>query len=746
MKRRIYLFGSFLFALALLVLIQGGLARSATQACEPHDAGNPPGTWTKSEANPVLSEGESGAWDAGGVGSPAVWYGTYKMLYLGLEEGGASDHGPGLGFADGGPTSWTKGELNPVLEKGDLADWDGAGVFAPAALKDQQEGTYKMWYSGQDAAGTWRIGYAWTCNSALTWTKHLTPILEPGGPGEWDESVRSPVVVKEEVLLAGALPQPVGPSCTYTYTYKMWYAGQDAAGVWRIGYATSPDGVNWTKYEDNPVLEPGVFGSWDESGVLAPYVLQVQEQYGMFYVGLDGALTKRIGYALSDDGVEWTKLSSRNPMLGPGEADAWDGEAVDEPSVLLDGSAYKLWYAGQDVTGTWRIGYAWAHAQAMTDSNDLAVSGHDIWTIPANVHHGDQVTVGVNVHNLWDGTRADVQVHFYDGNPELEGTLICTATTGSIDPFTVGEAWCPAGWDTTGLYGTHKLYVVVDPHDEIGEDNEGNNVAWRKIKILPQSDDVTPPTGVIAINEGAEVTYSRNVSLTLSAQDDVGVAAMHIIEVEFVHKVGRWVAVKESGWVPYATSYDWTLSCGAGAKYLLAYFADVAGNVSAEPAWDIINYLSAEGEELKPEGVRVYRMEFTPGVTVTLTLSPTEGDVDLYVWQPGNWEHDPLDPPGAPDYVSENAGTVQETVVISNTAEGVYHVEVHNASASSPAHYTLMLEEGMDALLVGRKGGGLGAVQAPSAPVTTEQPEHNRMAIPSFGNYLYLPLVFKGGS
>jgi hypothetical protein len=49
-------------------------------------------------------------------------------------------------------------------------------------------------------------------------------------------------------------------------------------------------------------------------------------------------------------------------------------------------------------------------------------------------------------------------------------------------------------------------------------------------------------------------------------------------------------------------------------------------------------------------------------------------------------------------------------------------------------------------LPVGKKGGGLGAVQTPAAPVTTEQPEHNRMAIPSFGNYLYLPLVFKGGA
>ena len=46
--------------------------------------------------------------------------------------------------------------------------------------------------------------------------------------------------------------------------YKMWYTGYNGApsniegkAEYAIGYATSPDGVNWTKHEGNPIFGPG---------------------------------------------------------------------------------------------------------------------------------------------------------------------------------------------------------------------------------------------------------------------------------------------------------------------------------------------------------------------------------------------------------------------------------------------------------------------------------------------------------
>jgi len=38
--------------------------------------------------------------------------------------------------------------------------------------------------------------------------------------------------------------------------YKLWYSGYDGK-TWRIGLATSRDGINWTKDHRNPVLVTG---------------------------------------------------------------------------------------------------------------------------------------------------------------------------------------------------------------------------------------------------------------------------------------------------------------------------------------------------------------------------------------------------------------------------------------------------------------------------------------------------------
>ena len=103
--------------------------------------------------------------------------------------------------------------------------------------------------------------------------------------------------------------------------------------------------------------------------------------------------------------------------------------------------------------------------------------------------------------------------------------------------------------------------------------------------------------------------------------------------------------------------------------------------------------------------------------------------------------------PGA--YASHDSGTVEDRVVISNTLEGVYHVEVHNPSASDPVHYVFRLEEGEASSSAGWGAAqrSVGILQAPEAPVTTEKPEEEMRALPpTFRYYLYLPVVLRGSS
>ena len=48
----------------------------------------------------------------------------------------------------------------------------------------------------------------------------------------------------------------------------MWYSGNDE-NTTRIGYATSSDGINWTK-NANYILDKGIEGSWDATIVTSP--------------------------------------------------------------------------------------------------------------------------------------------------------------------------------------------------------------------------------------------------------------------------------------------------------------------------------------------------------------------------------------------------------------------------------------------------------------------------------------------
>ncbi len=87
----------------------------------------------------------------------------------------------------------------------------------------------------------------------IHWEKHPdNPVLTPGSPGEWDEDCISPSSV-----------------IYYDSTYHMWYtSGRFDTIPHRIGHATSPDGITWTKDTNNPVLDVGPEGDWDDNHVL----------------------------------------------------------------------------------------------------------------------------------------------------------------------------------------------------------------------------------------------------------------------------------------------------------------------------------------------------------------------------------------------------------------------------------------------------------------------------------------------
>lgn len=93
-------------------------------------------------------------------------------------------------------------------------------------------------------------------------------------------------------------------------SYHMWYSSatngriSEEESFW-IAYATSPDGVNWTKH--GAVISPGPQGNWMDMGAMSPSVIYEDGVFKMWFVGAQHFQKYRngIGYAISTDGKTW---------------------------------------------------------------------------------------------------------------------------------------------------------------------------------------------------------------------------------------------------------------------------------------------------------------------------------------------------------------------------------------------------------------------------------------------------------
>ena len=171
-------------------------------------------------------------------------------------------------------------------------------------------------------------------------------------------------------------------------TYDMWYTGYAEDGSPPAIYiATSADGVNWVRGNSgNPVLQ-GTAGAFDADGVYGADVVydptDVLAPYKMWFSGRHGAFGG-IGYASSLDGLTWTPYGGATPLpvLDHGVPGSADSFSAADPSVLKDGSTWKMWYTGDD-SNKKRIAYAtsvdgmtWAKGGKVIAPEDPGVSAN----------------------------------------------------------------------------------------------------------------------------------------------------------------------------------------------------------------------------------------------------------------------------------------------------------------------------------------------------------------------------------
>jgi predicted GH43/DUF377 family glycosyl hydrolase len=187
---------------------------------------------------------------------------------------------------------------------------------------------YHLWYTGQ-ARGHSLIGYA-TSSDGVTWKRISDqPVLSPEKP--WEKvAVMCPHVLWDE---------PAN-------LFRMWYSGGEQNEPNAIGYATSPDGLKWTKHEANPVFIPDPQSPWEKHKVTACQVVKQDGWHVMFYIGFRDEPHAQIGVARSRDGITNWQRHPANPIIRPGENE-WDHDACYKPYAIFDGQKWLLWYNGR---------------------------------------------------------------------------------------------------------------------------------------------------------------------------------------------------------------------------------------------------------------------------------------------------------------------------------------------------------------------------------------------------------------
>lgn len=138
--------------------------------------------------------------------------------------------------------------------------------------------------------------------------------------------------------------------------YHMWYAGQGSNRS-AIGYAVSPDGVSWTRKSADPVLAPEE--KWEGVSTMCPDVIfdEKTQLFRMWYSAGESYEPNAIGYATSPDGMHWQKVAS-NPVLRPYTTQKWEQDRVTACTVVPGGDWFYMFYIGFQDVNTARIGLA----------------------------------------------------------------------------------------------------------------------------------------------------------------------------------------------------------------------------------------------------------------------------------------------------------------------------------------------------------------------------------------------------
>ncbi|GEM_PF-771134 len=329
-------------------------------------------TWIEDPANPVYDPASHRAYypcvlyDADQFsGHGASSY--YKMWYGGYNDPATGVHNEAITYSDDGVTWSAPVEMQGIAATG----YHAKVVYVPGGyVVGVTTYYYKMWY--WTGSMTYSINDLRTADSTdgVNWdndqvlTQDAVMPLVTGVSPDWNRGSYGPVSVLYNPSATNTGSDP------FNYTFSMYYDGT-TGGLEVIGLGYSADGNHWTRYGSNPVLDHGNPGDWDSDYVTNGTVIpDVNGEWHMWYSGSgpSGGGNEGIGYATSPDGINWTR-DPNNPQLSKDDGVAWRDVRTYTPSVLYSATGFdghggntllKMWFSGRTNTPStnYAVGYA----------------------------------------------------------------------------------------------------------------------------------------------------------------------------------------------------------------------------------------------------------------------------------------------------------------------------------------------------------------------------------------------------
>jgi len=178
-------------------------------------------------------------------------------------------------------------------------------------------------------------GLIWTNDQPITQVG--AGVITAGPASDWNRGSYGPADVIYNPAGSADITVPVDEASVWANKFVMYYDGT-TGGDESIGLAVSNDGINWQGYNGgvSPVFAgTDVVGDWDSGYVSRATVIKDgPDEYHMWYSAGTDRMNQGVGYASSTDGINWTR--DPDPIFHKDDGVSWRADRSYTPMVIGD--------------------------------------------------------------------------------------------------------------------------------------------------------------------------------------------------------------------------------------------------------------------------------------------------------------------------------------------------------------------------------------------------------------------------